>query len=92
MRLRDVYGVTALLATQRVQDGFALANFCFDKRSKKVVRAGKGGPGGGAGDRGGGQAPAATRFVVYKDGRIYFEGQPEELASAKDPYLRRFLV
>lgn len=83
LRLRDVYGVTALLATQRLQDGFALANFCFDKETKHVVRA-KGAKGG--------QTAAATRFVVYKDGRIYFEGDPQELSSTKDPYLRRFLV
>jgi phospholipid/cholesterol/gamma-HCH transport system ATP-binding protein len=83
LRLRDVYGVTALLATQRLQDGFALANFCFDKETKHVVRAK------GAKD---GQTAAATRFMVYKDGRIYFEGDPQELSSTKDPYLRRFLV
>jgi phospholipid/cholesterol/gamma-HCH transport system ATP-binding protein len=83
LRLRDVYGVTALLATQRLQDGFALANFCFDKETKHVVRAK------GAKDR---QTAAATRFMVYKDGRIYFEGDPQELSSTKDPYLRRFLV
>ena len=34
LRLRDVYGVTALLATHRLQDGFALANFRFDKESE----------------------------------------------------------
>jgi phospholipid/cholesterol/gamma-HCH transport system ATP-binding protein len=83
LRLRDVYGVTALLATQRLQDGFALANFCFDKKTKEVVRV-------GASSRG--QNPAATRFLVYKDGRIYFEGDPQEMADSKDPYLRRFLV
>src|SRR5256714_936284 len=38
LRLRDVYGVTALLATHRLQDGFALANFRFDPDSKSVVR------------------------------------------------------
>jgi len=38
LRLRDVFGVTALLATQRLQDGFALANFYFDKDAKRVVR------------------------------------------------------
>src|ERR1700675_2261807 len=86
LRLRDVYGVTALLATQRLQDGFALANFCFDKETKHVVRA-KGVKGGRDG-----QPPAPTRFMVYKDGRIYFEGDPQELLSTKDPYLRRFLV
>ena len=32
LRLRDVFGVTALLATQRLQDGFALANFRFRRR------------------------------------------------------------
>ena len=38
LRLRDVYGVTALLATHRLQDGFALANFRFDPQTKRVVR------------------------------------------------------
>src|ERR1700675_4662888 len=38
LQLRDVFGVTALLATQRLQDGFALANFRFDPESKRVVR------------------------------------------------------
>jgi phospholipid/cholesterol/gamma-HCH transport system ATP-binding protein len=86
LRLRDVYGVTALLATQRLQDGFALANFCFDKEAKHVVRAN---PTKGPKDS---QTAAATRFMVYKDGRIYFEGDGWELSNTKDPYLRRFLV
>src|ERR1700676_3013978 len=86
MRLRDVYGVTALLATHRLQDGFALANFCFDKQTKRVVHIN---PAKAAKD---GQTAAPTRFMVYKDGRSYFNGDPQELASSKDPYLRRFLV
>ena len=85
MRLRDVYGVTALMATHRLQDGFALANFCFDKETRHVVHIN---PAKGAKD--GEKAP--TRFMVYKDGRIYFNGDPQEMASTKDPYLRRFLV
>jgi phospholipid/cholesterol/gamma-HCH transport system ATP-binding protein len=86
MRLRDVYGVTALMATQRLQDGFALANFCFDKETKHVERTNS------AEGAKNGQTLAATRFMVYKDGRIYFEGDPQELSNTKDPYLRRFLV
>jgi phospholipid/cholesterol/gamma-HCH transport system ATP-binding protein len=86
LRLRDVYGVTALLATQRLQDGFALANFCFDKETKHVVRDN---PAKSPRD---GQTAAATRFIVYKDGRIYFNGDAQELSGTKDPYLRRFLV
>jgi phospholipid/cholesterol/gamma-HCH transport system ATP-binding protein len=86
LRLRDVYGVTALLATQRLQDGFALANFHFDPETKRVVPNARNGNAAAAANA------ARTRFVVYKDGGIYFEGEPSELANTEDPYLRRFLV
>jgi len=86
LRLRDVYGVTALLATQRLQDGFALANFHFDPETKRVVPNAKNGNAAAAANA------ARTRFVVYKDGGIYFEGEPSELANTEDPYLKRFLV
>jgi phospholipid/cholesterol/gamma-HCH transport system ATP-binding protein len=84
LRLRDVYGVTALLATHRLQDGFALANFHFDVHAERVV----------ANSRNGNAAASAarTRFLVYRDGEIYFEGEPEEIANSDDPYLKRFLV
>ena len=87
MQLRDVFGVTAIMATHRLQDGFGLANFRFDPESKRVVRleemesaprAENGGP--------------STRFLVYREGRVYFEGAPEELAESKDAYLQRFLA
>src|SRR5580704_9354874 len=83
LRLRDVYGVTALLATQRLQDGFALANFRFDAASKRVVPSVSNGNGAGM---------AATRFLVLREGGVYFEGGQEELANTKDEYLKRFLV
>src|SRR6202040_2283556 len=86
LRLRDVYGVTALLATHRLQDGFALANFHFDAEDNRVVANARNGNANGVGQT------ARTRFLVYRDGGIYFEGEPEELASSKDSYLKRFLV
>ncbi|HEY1483627.1 MAG TPA: ATP-binding cassette domain-containing protein [Candidatus Acidoferrum sp.] len=81
LRLRDVFGVTALLATHRVQDGFALANFFFDPQTKRVHR-----------DPSIKDAPAATRFLVLRHGRIYFEGTPQEFLDSKDSYLQRFLI
>ena len=81
LRLRDVFGVTALLATHRVQDGFALANFFFDPRTKRVHR-----------DPSAKDAPAATRFLVLRHGSIYFEGTPQEFLDSKDSYLQRFLI
>jgi phospholipid/cholesterol/gamma-HCH transport system ATP-binding protein len=81
LRLRDVYGVTALLATHRLQDGFALANFYFDPQSKSVRRVSTTN-----------KAPAITRFMVLREGRIYFEGSPDEMLTATDPYLKKFLI
>ncbi len=86
LRLRDVFGVTALLATQRLQDGFALANFRFDAASKRVVHSVSNG------NAAGGAKMAATRFLVLRDGGVYFEGGQDELADTKDEYLKRFLV
>lgn len=80
LRLRDAFGVTALMATHRVQDGFALANFFFDPKTKHVQRDPAG------------SADAATRFVVLREGKIYFEGSPDEFLDSKDSYLRRFLI
>ena len=75
-------GVTALLATHRLQDGFALANFHFDSQSKKVRR-----------DSSPESARVApTRFLVLRAGKIYFEGSPDELMKSPDPYLQRFLI
>lgn len=82
LRLRDVYGVTSIMATHRLQDGFALANFHFDPQTRAVLR----------GASAGRAQPAVTRFLVLRDGRIYFEGSPEEMLKAKDPYLQRFLI
>src|SRR5277367_3490027 len=80
LRLRDSYGVTSLLATHRLQDGFALANFCFDNQDKSVKRVAQE------------KAGAITRFIVYKhipradgngdesfDNGIYFDGTPQEV-------------
>jgi phospholipid/cholesterol/gamma-HCH transport system ATP-binding protein len=89
LRLRDVFGVTAMLATHRLQDGFGLANFRFDPESKRVVRLTERESTGSAG---GANGEPATRFVVYREGRVYFEGAAEELAETKDAYLQRFLV
>lgn len=85
LRLRDVYGVTALLATHRLQDGFALANFHFDPESNRVVRNAENG------NVAASTNAARTRFLVYRDGAVYFEGEPGEIASSEDPYLKRFL-
>jgi phospholipid/cholesterol/gamma-HCH transport system ATP-binding protein len=85
LRLRDTQGVTALLATHRLQDAFGLANYRFDGDTGRVVPA----PQSGNGSRAG---AAATNFVVLRGGKAYFEGGPQKIADSKDEYLRQFLL
>ncbi|HTP43754.1 MAG TPA: ATP-binding cassette domain-containing protein [Candidatus Acidoferrum sp.] len=83
LRDRDTQNVTSLLATHRVQDAFGLANFKFDKASNRVERLG------GNGTR---AVSHATNIVVIRDGKIYFEGRPDELLHSPDEYLKKYLA
>src|SRR5712671_554758 len=84
LRLRDTQGVTSVLATHRLQDAFGLASYRFDGQSGRVVPVAHNGASRPSG--------AATNFVVLREGKVYFEGSPPELADTRDPYLRRFLL
>jgi len=83
LRLRDSQGVTSLLATQRLQDAFGLANYRYDAASNRVVSCA---------DCSATQRSPETRFVVLRDGQSYFEGEPQALAESSDDYLKSFLV
>jgi len=86
LRLRDLQGVTAILATHRLQDVFALANYRFDASSNRVIHLGK------PGDVAVRNGFPPTRFLVLRDGAVYFEGDQQAVLSSPDPYLKRFLV
>jgi phospholipid/cholesterol/gamma-HCH transport system ATP-binding protein len=105
LRGRDSQGVTSLLATQRVQDAFGLANFRFDKTTGHIMR-----------EKTNGAAPQAsaasaaktgvdaaasgaevpefppTNVIVLRGGKIYFEGPANELLHSSDEYLKEFLA
>src|SRR6202049_2942004 len=84
LRLRDTQGVTSVLATHRLQDAFGLASYRFDGQSGRVVPVARNGASRPSG--------AETKFVVLREGKVYFEGSPPELADTRDAYLRRFLL
>jgi hypothetical protein len=96
-----VYGVTSLLATQRIQDAFALANYRFAPEENTVVRISANGHPAARGERSEQKAgqtvmphgrPANTRFLFLREGRVYFEGNQDEVTLTGDAYLQRFLV
>ena len=83
LRGRDLQDVTSLLATQRVQDAFGLANYRFDKATGTVTRLSSNGA-----------RPDAppTNILVLRNGEIFFEGATEELLHSSDQYLKQFLL
>lgn len=86
LRLRDTLGVTSLLATHRLQDAFALANFRFDAGRNRVVPASSNGTGSLQ------EIETPTNFLVLRDGGVYFHGDQRGILDSKDSYLKRFLV
>ncbi len=83
LRLRDTQGVTALLATHRLQDAFAMANYRFDPKSSLIVPFTKDEAARDVGE---------IKFLFLREGRVYFEGGPQAVLDSPDPYLKKFLV
>ncbi|MDR3676226.1 MAG: ATP-binding cassette domain-containing protein [Acidobacteriota bacterium] len=82
-KLRDVQHVTSVVVTHRLQDAFLLANDVFSEEKQTVVPAGQDSPT---------NSRAATRFLVIRDGSVYFRGSEHELTSSQDPYLHKYLA
>lgn len=82
LRLRDLSGATSLLATHRLQDAFGLANFVFEPDANRVLPVWEDADG---------RHFAPTSVLVIREGKIYFEGETQELLKSDDPYLRQFL-
>jgi phospholipid/cholesterol/gamma-HCH transport system ATP-binding protein len=83
LRLRDTQGVTALLATHRLQDAFAMANYRFDPKTSRILPFTKDESARDVGD---------ISFLLLRDGKVYFEGTPQAVLNSQDPYLKKFLV
>lgn len=82
LKLRDVQGVSSIVVTHRLQDAFWLAGFAYSKDTGGLV------PINGNGTR---ESAIATRFLVLREGSVYFHGTPKEVVSTQDPYLQNFL-
>jgi phospholipid/cholesterol/gamma-HCH transport system ATP-binding protein len=85
LRLRDTQGVTSLLATHRLQDAFALANYRFDPAQNRVTKA----PVPDVASRNG---QPSTNFLFLREGKVYFEGGQHAVLESPDAYLKKFLV
>ena len=82
-KLRDVQHVTSVVVTQRLQDAYVLANYVFSAEKQTLVPA-------PPGDQALSRLP--LRFLVLRDGGVYFQGDEREFTQSRDPYVRKFLA
>lgn len=80
VKLRDLEGVTSILATHQIRDAFYVTSHeAVDANGGLRIQS-----------IAAGQQDRAT-FMVLHDARIYFEGTADELLGSKDPFLEEFL-
>lgn len=82
LKLRDVQGVSSIVVTHRLQDAFWLAGFAYSKDTGGLIPISENGTKG---------PKSATRFLVLREGSVYFHGTPKEVVSTQDSYLQQFL-
>jgi len=80
VKQRDVYQTSSLLVTHRLQDAFTMASHCFDRKRNKMVPITEGEI-----------HDVHTQLVLYRDGRILFEGTATEMLKDHDAYVREYL-
>jgi len=82
VKLRDVQHVTSVVVTHRLQDAVMLVKYGYSpKRQTAIPRE----------QLEFAHQPTPTRFVVMRDGEVYFHGSAEEFTRTSDPYLQKFL-
>ncbi|MGH9356636.1 MAG: ABC transporter ATP-binding protein [Terriglobia bacterium] len=82
MKMRDLQHVSSILVTQRLQDALFLSRFAFSAETRRLVPVHT---------NGNHAEMSSTRFVLLKDGTVYFAGNREELVKTDDPYVLRFI-
>jgi len=80
VKQRDVYRTSSLLVTHRLQDAFTMASHYFDTKQNKMVPI-----------TDGATRNVNTKFLMYRDGGIIFEGTATEMLQNRDPYVREYL-
>lgn len=80
VKQRDVYKISSLLVTHRLQDAFTMGTHYFDtkeNRMKELPPSTRG------------EVPMG--FIILRDGHIIFDGDLKSLRETQDPYIREYI-
>jgi phospholipid/cholesterol/gamma-HCH transport system ATP-binding protein len=80
VKQRDLYKISSLLVSHRLQDAFTMATHYFDRKTNHMQPL----------------PPAARgevpiTFLVLRDGKVIFDGDAHELVHTKDEYIREYI-
>jgi phospholipid/cholesterol/gamma-HCH transport system ATP-binding protein len=78
---RDLRNATTAIVTHRYQDGVWMADFRYNPDSGRLEPARNNGR----------PAVARTKFLVFQEGRLVFEGTRAELEASREPYITKFV-
>ena len=81
VKQRDLRHTTTLIVTHRYKNGDVLANCRYSPDGGHLEEAREGADG----------ATTRTKFMVFKEGMLIFEGGQAELEASKDPYIAKFV-
>lgn len=79
IKARDTKNSTSMIVSHRSQDGRLMASFRYNPQSGELEAAPQDS-----------SVRHTTKFMVFKEGRLVFEGSQEELEGATDPYVSKF--
>ncbi len=80
VKQRDVYKISSLLVTHRLQDAFTMATHYFDRTENKMKPLPPDAHG---------MVPMC--FLILRDGHVIFDGDLQNLKETKDEYIREYI-
>lgn len=78
-KARDTKKATIIIVTHRYQDGHLMANFRYNSENGELESVSRDS-----------DIHKGTVFMVFKEGRLAFQGTQEELEKQEDPYVKNF--
>jgi phospholipid/cholesterol/gamma-HCH transport system ATP-binding protein len=81
IKLRDLERVTSIVVTHQLPDAFYIASHEAVRRNgrSEIVAASE-------------RVASSAKFIMLRDGRIYFDGSASALHASEDSYLKTFLT
>jgi len=80
VKQRDVYKISSLLVTHRLQDAFTMGTHYFDRKENKMKPLPPDS-----------RAEVPMGFLILRDGHIIFDGDLEGLRNTRDEYIREYI-